>query len=281
MLGETLVAAQPAMGSVLTVVDLAQGEVARAQTVRAGARAVQRAMERYVRRQVTAVERAARRLPGVLPGRAVVLTLSSSEVVYRALLAARRRGRLARVVVAESRPGREGEALARRLAARGVPVTVIVDALAPTVVGEVDAVVVGADAVTATAVWHKCGTFGLALAARATRRPLLVVTSTDRLLGGSLAGRLRLPGTEPRHISTGRRKPVHALDRLFEATPLRLVAAVLTDAGTMAPETVRRRLRARKAGRGRPVEAGSRRSAVSFTSPRLDTKRGVRHAASR
>src|SRR5439155_757572 len=83
--------------------------------------AVQRAMERYVRRQVTAVERAARRLPGVLPGRAVVLTLSSSEVVYRALLAARRRGRLARVVVAESRPGREGEALARRLAARGVP----------------------------------------------------------------------------------------------------------------------------------------------------------------
>jgi len=277
VLGETLVAAQPAMGSVLTVVDLALSEVARAQTVRAGARAVQRAMERYVRRQVTAVERAARRLPGVLPGRAVVLTLSSSEVVYRALLAARRRGRLARVVVAESRPGREGEALARRLAARGVPVTVIVDALAPTVVGEVDAVV----AVTATAVWHKCGTFGLALAARATRRPLLVVTSTDRLLGGSLAGRLRLPGTEPRHISTGRRKPVHALDRLFEATPLRLVAAVLTDAGTMAPETVRRRLRARKAGRGRPVEAGSRRSAVSFTSPRLDTKRGVRHAASR
>src|SRR5207247_2417798 len=163
---ETLVAAQPAMGSVLTVVDLALSEVARAQTVRAGARAVQRAMERYVRRQVTAVERAARRLPGVLPGRAVVLTLSSSEVVYRA--------------------------------------------------------------------------------ARATRRPLLVVTSTDRLLGGSLAGRLRLPGTEPRHISTGRRKPVHALDRLFEATPLRLVAAVLTDAGTMAPETVRRRLRARK-----------------------------------
>src|SRR5207247_9572728 len=59
----------------------------------------------------------ARRSPaaGVLPGRAVVLTLSSSEVVYRALLAARRRGRLARVVVAESRPGREGEALARRL----------------------------------------------------------------------------------------------------------------------------------------------------------------------
>ena len=114
MLGETLVAAQPAMGSVLTVVDLAQGEVARAQTVRAGARAVQRAMERYVRRQVTAVERAARRLPGVLPGRAVVLTLSSSEVVYRALLAARRRGSWWR------RAGRDGRERRWRAGSRRV-----------------------------------------------------------------------------------------------------------------------------------------------------------------
>src|SRR5207302_7333961 len=181
------------MGSVLTVVDLAQGEVARAQTVRAGARAVQRAMERYVRRQVTAVERAARRLPGVLPGRAVVLTLSSSEVVYRALLAARRRGRLARVVVAESRPGCEGVATARRLAARGVPVAVIVDALSPAVVAEVDVVVLGADAVTRMAVWNKCGSLGVALAASAAGRPTLVVTTEDRLLPPALARRVVIP----------------------------------------------------------------------------------------
>jgi translation initiation factor 2B subunit (eIF-2B alpha/beta/delta family) len=135
-LGEAVAAAQPAMGSVLTVVETARRAAEGARTVGVGARAVRRAMDRYVRWQAGAVERAARRLPALLPRRAICLTLSSSEVVYRALLAARRRGRLARVVVAESRPGCEGVAVARRLAARGVPVSLIVDALAPAVAGE-------------------------------------------------------------------------------------------------------------------------------------------------
>src|SRR5206468_3667703 len=46
------------------------------------------------------------------------------------------------------RPGCEGVAVARRLAARGVPVSLIVDALAPAAVADVDVVVLGADAVT-------------------------------------------------------------------------------------------------------------------------------------
>jgi len=240
-LGEVITAAQPAMGSVLTVVDLAWRAAQAATSTPAGARAVRRAMDGYVRRQARAVERAARRLPALLPRRATVLTLSSSEVVYRALLAARRRGRLARVVVAESRPGREGVTLARRLARR-VPVTVVVDGLAPTMAREVDAVVVGADAVTRRAIWNKCGTFALALAARAARRPLFVVTTDDRLLGDSLASRLRHREAEPRAVMARAGSGVRALNRLFDATPLRLVTAVVTDGGTLAPAMMRRRL---------------------------------------
>src|SRR3989454_12672694 len=117
--GEGLMAAQPVMGSVLTVVDLAWRAGEEATTVREGARAMRRAMERYLRWQPGAIARVAGRLPGLLPRDAACLTLSSSEVVYRALLAARHRGRLARVMIAESRPGGEGVATAPRRARRG------------------------------------------------------------------------------------------------------------------------------------------------------------------
>jgi translation initiation factor 2B subunit (eIF-2B alpha/beta/delta family) len=199
-------------------------------------------MDRYLRWQAGAVERAARRLPALLPRRATCLTLSSSEVVYRALLAARRRGRLARVVVAESRPGCEGVAMARRLAARGVPVSLIVDALAPAVAGEVDVVVLGADAVTRTAVWNKCGSLGVALAASAARRPTFVVTTGDRLLAPPLARRMALREAEPGAMLWRPPRGVRAIDRLFDATPLRLITLVVTEEGVMQPAAVMRRL---------------------------------------
>jgi len=241
-LGEAVAAAQPAMGSVLTVVETARRAAEGARTVGVGARAVRRAMDRYVRWQAGAVERAARRLPALLPRWATCLTLSSSEVVYRALLAARRRGRLARVVVAESRPGCEGVALARRLAARGVPVSLIVDALAPAAVAELDVVVLGADAVTRTAVWNKCGSLGVALAASAARRPTLVVTTGDRLLAPRLARRLALVEAEPHGVLSPPTRGVRVINRLFDRTPLRLVTLVVTEAGVMEPAAVKRRL---------------------------------------
>jgi len=241
-LGEGLMAAQPAMGSVLTVVDLAWRAGEEATRVREGERAVRRAMERYLRWQPGAIARVAGRLPGLLPRDAACLTLSSSEVVYRALLAARHRGRLARVMVAESRPGCEGVATARRLAARGVPVAVIVDALSPAVVAEVDVVVLGADAVTRMAVWNKCGSLGVALAASAAGRPTLVVTTEDRLLPPPLARRVVIPAAEPAAVLPRPPRGVRVVNRLFDATPLRLVTWVVTEEGTMEPATVKRRL---------------------------------------
>src|SRR5207247_8630284 len=173
-----------------------------------------RAMGGCWRGRAGAVARAARRLAARLPRRATCLTLSSSAVVYRALLAARRRGRLARVVVAESRPGCEGVAVARRLAARGVPVSVIVDALAPAAVADVDVVVLGADAVTRTAVWNKCGSLGGALAASAARRPTLVGPTRDRLLAPAPARRLALADAAPRAMLAPRPRGRRGASRL-------------------------------------------------------------------
>ncbi|TMB04230.1 MAG: translation initiation factor eIF-2B, partial [Deltaproteobacteria bacterium] len=164
--GAAMAAAQPAMASLLTVVDLTFRAAERARSPAAGASAVRAALDGYLASQGEAVRAAAARLVPLLPPRASCLTLTSSAVASRAFLLAHRQGRLGRLVVAESRPGCEGVELAARLAAAGVPVAVIVDALGPARAATVDAVVVGADAVTPRTVWNKCGTLGLALGAR-------------------------------------------------------------------------------------------------------------------
>ena len=174
------------IGSVLAVVDEVFCAAEASTDFEEARRAVRETLRRRRIRQPAAVALAAARAATMLPRRC--LALSASEIVQRALLLARATVR--HVVVAESRPGCEGVITARRLATAGVPVTLVVDALAPALVAEVDAVVVGADAVTPDTLWHKCGTLALALAARESGRPLWVVSTEDRLLGPGLAARL-------------------------------------------------------------------------------------------
>jgi translation initiation factor 2B subunit (eIF-2B alpha/beta/delta family) len=245
--GMAVAAAQPAMASLLALVDRVFRTAECATTPAAGACAVRRVLARFLACQPASLSAAARRGAGALPRRARCLTLSSSEVVTRTLLAAHGGGRLSGLVVAESRPGREGVATARRLAARGVPAVVVVDALAPAMVASVDAVVVGADAVTATAVWNKCGTFPLALAAKAAGRPLLVVTTQERVVGPRLARLLRVPDAEPRAVLRSSGAPLRAVSRLFDVTPLGLVTRVVTDTGSFTPGVLRHRLATRAA----------------------------------
>jgi len=242
-------AAQPAMASLLTVVDVALCAAEGARSAAEGAAAVRRALRDHRARQPVALAAAAARAAGLLPPRALCLTLSSSEAVFRTLVTARRLGRLGAVVVAESRPGLEGVALARRLGARRIPVTVIVDAAAPAAVGSVSAVVVGADAVTPEGVWNKCGTLGVSLAARAARCRVYVVTTEDRLVPRSLACCLRVPEAQPTAVLRARPPGVRAVNRLFDVTPLGLVTRIVTERGVLPPAAVRRRLGRRRVAR--------------------------------
>jgi translation initiation factor 2B subunit (eIF-2B alpha/beta/delta family) len=221
----------------LTLVDAIFRVAGGARSPGGGASAVARVVARHGERLATAPAEAAARLVRRLPARARVVTLSSSEMVARALCEAQRRHGLDEVVIAESLPGGEGRHVARRLAAAGIAVRLVPDALAPGMVASADAVVAGADAITSRALWNKCGTLGLALAARAARRPMLVVTATDRLVGRALASRLaNVP------VAWGRGAGVGTAARLFEPVPLALVAYVLTERNAFRPGLLARRL---------------------------------------
>src|SRR5207249_77534 len=88
-----------------------------------------------------------------------IATLSASGAVRDALLEAHRAGRGPRVLVAESRPRREGRALAAALAAAGIPVWLVVDAALPLVLSQARMVWLGADAITERGVINKVGSF--------------------------------------------------------------------------------------------------------------------------
>jgi ribose 1,5-bisphosphate isomerase len=173
-----------------------------------------------------------------------VLTLSRSGTV----LAALERAALEAVVVATSRPGGEGVDVAERLADAGADVTLVADAAVAhhLATADVDAVVVGADAVLADgAVVNKVGTRAVALAAAREDVPVYAVAARDKVRAGDAASGTTAdtptdPGSvDPAGVYDGA-ADLRVATPLFDVTPPDLVAAVLTEAGPLATAGVER-----------------------------------------
>jgi translation initiation factor 2B subunit (eIF-2B alpha/beta/delta family) len=167
----------------------------------------------------TAVEEAAALGAGTVRD-GPVLTLSRSGSVQRALLAGR-----PHVEVLVSLPGGEGRAVAEELTAKGLSVTVVPDAAVYDRLrsGEIDSVLVGADAVTpAGAIVNKVGTRATALAAELTDTPVHAVAMSDKI--------------RPLGLENGADVP---LEPLFDLTPARLVTNVLTERGALTGEEIK------------------------------------------
>ncbi|WP_435344629.1 NUDIX domain-containing protein [Haloarchaeobius sp. HRN-SO-5] len=170
---------------------------------------------------------------GALVSDRTVLTLSRSETVLRALTEAEPE----EVYVTTSEPGGEGVDVAESLVG-DLPVTLVPDAAVAyaLVVGEVDAVLVGADTVLPDGtVVNKVGTRTAAVAAAHEEVPYYVVASTDKV-----------HTEESINMETGRRSavyegdaPLSVLNPVFDETPGHLVDAVVTERGELDPREVR------------------------------------------
>jgi len=136
-----------------------------------------------------AVEDASRNAVAILPEKGQVLTHSYSATIKRALELAVNSGRRLRVWVTESSPGFEGKQLAKDLINDSVPVRLIADSAAVSVVPDMDAVLVGADSVLSDgSLVHKVGTKQIADAANSANVPFYVACeamkfSTSHFLG--------------------------------------------------------------------------------------------------
>lgn len=190
-----------------------------------------------VARSMQAGEAAARHAARQIAGQRV-LTLSRSGTVWQALLEA---DPPPEVIVAESRPDREGVHVAEALADRSVTVTLITDAAIAAMLADasIDAVVVGADTVLRSGdVVNKTGTRGAALAAWQESVPVFVVAATDKITPDAM---LHLEEGAPTAVYEGDAN-VAVRNPTFDVTPAAWVARWITEDGALDQEEVRDRV---------------------------------------
>ncbi|MGE5488706.1 MAG: hypothetical protein ACM3ZB_12900 [bacterium] len=129
-------------------------------------------LEAFTARLRASADIIARRIEPIVRGK-TVLTHSYSSTVVQAL----RRAGPVRVICTESQPGGEGRETAARLGGEVIP-----DMAAYSALEHVDAVVVGADAVTPEYVVNKTGTAMVALAARERGVPAYVLCGSEKFV---------------------------------------------------------------------------------------------------
>lgn len=181
----------------------------------------------------------------LIPEDGQVLTNGRSTTVRAALRHAQRAGRRFRVVCAEGRPACEGRTLAAELAAGGIPVTLVIDALAIAMAPESDLVLVGADYLGANGLVNKVGTLGMALAAGARGVPVYALCGSEKFLP---------PGYVPPHQARWPADQVWAdapasvtiANLYFDITPLSGLAGIVTEQGVQPTEGIEAWLAATK-----------------------------------
>jgi methylthioribose-1-phosphate isomerase len=149
-----------------------------------------------------------------------------------ALRAAWEEGRLAHVLVDETRPLLQGARLtAWELAAAGIPHEVIADSAAAHMMasGEVDCVVTGADRIAANGdTANKIGTYGLAVLAAHHAIPLYVVAPTSTVdLATPTGAEIPIEERAPEEVTPR----FAARNPAFDVTPAALIAAIVTEEG--------------------------------------------------
>jgi translation initiation factor 2B subunit (eIF-2B alpha/beta/delta family) len=163
-----------------------------------------------------------------------IATLSHSSCVLAALRLLQHEGREPKVLVAESRPGYEGRAMAAALAESGIATLVVVDAALPLLLSQATALWIGADAVTEFGVLNKIGSYAAALAAREHGVPVHAIASRRKFLP---AGTAALAIAEQPASEVWDTPPALARPRnfYFEIVPLALLQGVVVEGDVIGP----------------------------------------------
>lgn len=165
-------------------------------------------------------------------------------VIYAAIAA----GKTIRVFADETRPLLQGSRLtAWELSQRGVPVTVICDSMAATVMRQrrVQAVIVGADRIAANGdTANKIGTYSVACLARTHGLPFYVAAPSSTFdLSLTSGEQIPIEERSPSEITHGFGRQtapdgVAAFNPAFDVTPAELISAIITERGVIKPVTV-------------------------------------------
>jgi len=195
----------------------------------------------------------ARNAQRYIPPKAVVLTHCNTGFLCTggygtalgAIRLAHEESKQIAVLATETRPLLQGSRLtAWELGRLGVPHALIADGAAAGLIarGEVKVVVVGADRIAANGdVANKVGTLGLALAARDTGIPFVVVAPTTTVdLEVASGAKIPIEERAASEVTSVLGRPVapagtYAVNPAFDVTPARLITAIVTENGIAMP----------------------------------------------
>ncbi|KAL4633285.1 hypothetical protein ACB092_04G112300 [Castanea dentata] len=183
----------------------------------------------------------------------VLLTYGSSCVVEMILLYAHEMGKQFRVVVVDSRPKLEGQALLRRLVAKGLSCAYShINALSY-IMHEVTKVFLGAASVLSNGtVYSRVGTASVAMVANAFHVPVLICCEAykfhervqlDSICSNELGDPdaiAKVPGrTDVNYLNNWANKEnLQLLNLMYDATPADYISMIVTDYGMIPPTSV-------------------------------------------
>jgi translation initiation factor 2B subunit (eIF-2B alpha/beta/delta family) len=156
-----------------------------------------------------------------------VITLSRSGTVLEILRFWHKKNKSLNVVICESRPKFEGRLMAKELAAKGIKVELITDAMMGLYVPKTDAAIVGADIVLNTGnVVNKVGSKSLALLCREYKKPFYVVTSQSKLSKKKI---IKPKKENPTEILDKKVMNMSASNIYFEEIEKKLITKIFTE----------------------------------------------------
>lgn len=177
----------------------------------------------------------------------VVFTHCHSSTVTRMLAKAKAEGKNFKVICTETRPAFQGRITAKEMVNFGVETEFIVDSAARILLGEVDIVVVGADAITSEGnVVNKIGTSSIAVLAYEARKPLYVVSELLKFASETLNGECeKIEQRSPNEVWADAPKKLLIRNPAFDVTPSRYIHGLICEEGVIAPQSVVEAIRRR------------------------------------
>jgi ribose 1,5-bisphosphate isomerase len=170
----------------------------------------------------------------------VVFTHCHSSTVTRLFARAKREGKNFKLICTETRPAFQGRITAKEMIDLGVETTFIVDSAARTFMGDVDLVLVGADAITSEGnVINKIGTSTIAVIANEARKPLYVVSELLKFDTETLYGEYeKIEQRNPAEVWKEAPEKLIVKNPAFDVTPRKYIHAFICEEGVVTPQSI-------------------------------------------
>jgi translation initiation factor 2B subunit (eIF-2B alpha/beta/delta family) len=244
-LGKAMIATQPSMASLFTLVNhvLLAVEPLRHQTqVKTLQNATREGAHQFMRTSDAALESIAQHGQGLITPNSTVFTHSSSNTVGGILRQAVRQGKGLKALVTESRPYCEGREMARYLGQQGIHTRLILDAAIAQYVKEADLILVGVDRVSEETSVNKVGTLAIAMAAKLGQVPIYIACESSKFLPAAFAPPEEILNNSEESTQEEWQN-VELVFSFFEEIPNSYITGVITEEGILSMTALSKRFK--------------------------------------